>query len=247
MTERPAVKQDLAYLNLSGRPEDGRAEGRGTALVLANEGAGRNGMRLPRFAITIGKLREALLHRWKLALLVGLIFAGVGAWLAWLTYQPKYTATAYIEMTSNEPHLLAFGPGGEVRNTREEEFRRNQTFQIKSHAVLKEVLKMDEIRGLNTIRAQENPTLWLDKELQASFNPVSDWCKISLSGENPEEIALIVNAVKKVYIDQFEAAFVSGRDTHLSNINKVLDLQEKENKDQKDISKKLAESLKTGD
>jgi succinoglycan biosynthesis transport protein ExoP len=247
MTERPVVKQDLAYLNLPGRPEDGRAEGRGTALVLANEGVGRNGMRQPRFAITVGKMREALLHRWKLALLVGLIFTGVGAGLAWLTYQPKYTATAYIEMSSNEPHLLAFGPAGDVRNTREEEFRKNQVFKIKSHAVLKEVLKMDEIRGLNTIHAQEHPDIWLEKELQAGFLPVSDWCKISLSGEDPEELARIVNAVKKVYTDQAHETFVKNRDNHLDNINKVLEKQEKENREQKDILKKLAETLNTGD
>src|SRR5262245_50388604 len=75
--------------------------------------------RQPRFAITSVKLWEAFVHRWRLALTVGLVLAGLGVGLACLTYEPKYTATAYMRMQSAVKSLIPRGPGLDAEHREE--------------------------------------------------------------------------------------------------------------------------------
>jgi len=222
----------------------GHAEDRASARAATPQGAA--GIKHPRFAITPGKLREALLYRWKLALLVGLILASAGAGLAWLTYKPKYTATALMRMTSSRERLLG-GTDEAGRSRGEEEFQKTEAQMIKSRGVLGAVLQKDGIRGLATIRGQENPKIWLEKELQGSFVPSTDILRISLSGEYPEDVALIVNTVKDVYLARFDDDAKKQQAERYRSITDVLIAAEEKIKAQKIGLKQHADALKSGD
>src|SRR5262249_41619006 len=156
---KPAGSHDLALVSVPGHPE-----GREHVSTLVAAPHTRPLTRQPRFAITAVKLREAFQHRWKLALLVGLVLAAVGGGLAVLTYQPKYTAVAILRMHSSGARLFSRGPEAEYR---EEEFRKTQAHLIKSPYVLDKVLSKPSIQRLKTIREADNPNIWLEKELKA--------------------------------------------------------------------------------
>jgi succinoglycan biosynthesis transport protein ExoP len=220
MNEKPPPSQDLALINLAG-PRAGRPEEH-HALVPVTQAHAAPAVKQPRFVITSVKLREAFLHRWGLAFLVGLILAGVGVGLAYLVYEPKYTATALLRMTSMGSRLL---PNGNVFDNlqREEEFRKIQTYWIKSSAILDKVLEKNTIQQLNTIRNVDNPDAWLEKNLKVVSLPGTDIFRISLSGPDAKEITAIVNEVKNEFVRQFvdrENAKQTGR---LDDVKKALE------------------------
>ena len=106
MNEIPLASQDLALVNLPGQAGEGREHAAALMPVPHSMPHTKGPAKQPRFAITSVKLREAFLHRWKLAVTVGLVLAGVGAALAYVTYQPKYTATAIMQMQSVASRLI---------------------------------------------------------------------------------------------------------------------------------------------
>jgi capsular exopolysaccharide synthesis family protein len=221
MNEKPPPSQNLALVNLAG-PDAGRPENHHAALMPVSQGPiGPAAKQQPRFVITSVKLREAFLHRWGLAFLIAFVLAGVGAGLACLIYQPKYTATALLRMSSVGSRLL---PNGAVMDNlqREEEFRKVQTYWIKSPAILDVVLKKNAIQALNTIRNVENPDAWLEKELKVVSVPMTDIFRISLSGPDPKEITAIVNAVKDEFVRQFVDVENVKQTTRLEDVKKAL-------------------------
>jgi succinoglycan biosynthesis transport protein ExoP len=221
MTEKLPVTQNTVDVNMHARAEEGRALERRSPLVPMPH-MGAQSTTKPSFAITPGKLREALFFRWKLALLVGLILAAVGAGLAWITYKPKYTAAASFYLIPSKPPLLPGTPQPEDRRDREE-FQKSHAYMVRSWDVLRTVLKKDDVRALPTIRDLENPASWLAVALQAGFIGGTDICRISLSGENPEDLALIVNTVKDVYIAQIVNGTRRGEADHYEEIEKAME------------------------
>ncbi len=225
-----------------------RAEDRGLAVVPVVHEGSRSVIKQPRYTITSSKMREALFYRWRLALLVGLIMAGMGGGLAWITYKPKYTATAQMRMSSSEQRLLpgAFPEEG-ARSGREEEFQKTQAYMAKSRNVLSTVLLKDQIRGLETIRKQENASLWLERQLQTGFIPGTDIFRISLSGDHPQEVADIVNMVMNVYLDQFVNVGKKVQADRFENIEKVMASKEDTIRTHRGSLRQLAEIHKTSD
>jgi hypothetical protein len=125
-------------------------ERRRAAPLVAMPESGRFGIKKPRFAVTPAKLQEAALHRWKSAIIVGTILAGIGFGIAWVTYAPKYTALSSMRMESGERRL--FPVNEDRRANHETEFRKTQSIMIKSRKVLDEVVKKDNVRALTLVR-----------------------------------------------------------------------------------------------
>src|SRR5687768_9800783 len=129
MTVKPFGNHELIDVDLVTAADDG-ADDRSTALVPLAQAKSGSGIKQPQLAISPGKLREALFFRWKSALVIGLLFAAVGAGIAWFTYKPKYTAVAMMRLASTKPRLL---PGSEDANSvRPEEFQKTEAQMIKS-------------------------------------------------------------------------------------------------------------------
>jgi succinoglycan biosynthesis transport protein ExoP len=245
MTEKLPVSQNTVDINVPARVEEGRVGERHSPLVPMSHVVGKSGIKTS-FAITPAKLREAVFYRWKLALVAGLILAGVGAGLAWITYKPKYTAWAAIYLVPSKPPLVAGAPRGDDFRIKED-FQRTQVYMIRSRDVLKTVLKKDDVRDLTTIRKLENPADWLAAELQAGFVGGTDICRVSLSGENPEEIALIVNALKDVYIAHVVNGAKKGEGDHYEKIEGAMGQVDERIRKLNGEIRVLAETLKTGD
>jgi polysaccharide biosynthesis transport protein len=246
MTEKPESPGDLVEgkvpVVVSARQVDRRDSGQ----VLTLDGAVRSAPKKhSSFAVTPGKLKEALVYRWRSALAVGLILACVGAGLAWVTYKPKYTAVTAMRIAFSKQSIL---PGAPAENERSIEKRqKNEAQIIKSRDLLRAVLKTGDIRSLETIRNEEDPVEWLEKELQASFVKDTDFFRIALSGENPEDVTKIVNAVRKVYIEKYKYATNSQQAQQLQNIAQIVVNSQEKIKKERDFLKGLATSFDTGE
>ena len=98
-----------------------------------------------------------------------------------------------------------------------------------------------------TIRGLDSPQLWLEKELQASFFPGTDILRIWLSGENPNDITFIVNKVRLVFKEQSVIKAKDERVGHLETLKNVINKAEIEIDKQRDILRKGAGELGSGD
>jgi succinoglycan biosynthesis transport protein ExoP len=242
MPEKLPVTQNTVDINVPARVEEGRAVERRSPLVPMSHVDGKSATK-PSFAITPGKMREALFFRWKLALLVGLILAGVGAGLAWITYAPTYTAITSIFLIPSKPPLIP-GVGSSPPDSRDREnFQQSHAYMIKNGNVLPTVLKRDDIRGLSMIHGLVDPVGSVAAHMKAGFVGGSDICNISLSGENPEEIAMIVNAVRELYVDQVVNGTLRGEADHSQKIENITEqLQEDIRKQSREIRLMLTDT-----
>src|SRR5262249_46661991 len=82
-------------------------------------------------------------------------------------------------------------------------YQRTQVELIKKgRFVLNAALRPDKIKSLPTVEEQQHPVDWLGKELGVDFLPGSEILRISLSGDRPEDLAALANAVAQAYLEE---------------------------------------------
>jgi len=145
-------------------------------------------------------LLKALRRRWLLALCLGLFGAALLGSITYVVVPPaKYTARAMLHVNSVQPRILL-----QVTETHTEygAYQRTQLALLKSRLVLNDALKQPEVAKLPLVTQQIDPIEWLEQELQVDFASGSEILRIGMSGESPEELTLIVNAVTHAYLDE---------------------------------------------
>ena len=73
---------------------------------------------------------------------------------------------------------------------------------VKSQLVLNAALEDRGVGAFRMIRKQADPVAWLQDNLEVGFVGGSEVMRIALSGNNADEVAGIVNAVKKAYLEE---------------------------------------------
>src|SRR5262249_39051172 len=136
----------------------------------------------------------ALRQRWALALMLGLPCATIAAVIAWFASPaPSFTVRAIVKIASTPQQILPGTPsrdGGHFSD-----LQKTQMSILKSRAVLKDVLNSPEVAELSIIANQADPLAWLVREIQADFTMGSEILSITMRGDKPVEIAVVVNAV----------------------------------------------------
>ena len=139
-----------------------------------------------------------------LALGVAILAAGISGPAAWFLVPPaKFKAQARLQVAAHIPKVLYQTVETEALGG--EDYKRYQTTQltlVKSQLALNAALQDKEVSKYRMIRQQFDPIFWLQENLKVEFLSGSEVMEISLSGDNPEELAGIVNAVKKAYMEE---------------------------------------------
>ena len=180
-------------------------------------------------------LLRALGRQWPLALSLGLAAAALTGYLALKCIpRPPFTAVATLEVKTQKPILLSDASQEKI------EFRAFQATQlalIHSRFILSKALASPGVAGLPTVRAQPSAVDWLEEALRAEFQPSSELMHVSLSGQRPEDLAAVVNAVAATYLaevvtkDQADRALAAAKiKTLLDDANVKLNKQRAEHK-----------------
>jgi len=137
-------------------------------------------------------------QRWLAMLFFGGMAAVAAAAGAWFLTPGKYTTSAVIQL----PKIKGVNEGeSELIN-----FQRASAALVKSNALLDKVIAEPEIGGLNEIRQHADPGGWLGKDLTTDNNQLgADMIRINLSGDYPEDLAVILNKLLEFYNKEFEA------------------------------------------
>ena len=215
--------------NLSSRPADTRR--------------GSGASPLGRELTAVGLL-TALRRRWVPAVMAGIPAAVIMTLAVWELIPAKYESAAVLKIQQFE-QMLSF-------DTKEKHadfltYRDTQKAFIKSRGVITAALRDSRVAECRTLQDQEYPVEWLMDELEVDEQTSDEFLKISLEGEHPEDLALIVNAVKDAYMDE---VVYNERNDRIEQLRKLevsftkIDQRVRAAQDNIDL---LAENLGTGD
>lgn len=126
---------------------------------------------------------------------VVVLAATAGAAVRYLLPLPKATAAVVFRVPSQAPILLhqtAETQSGDA-------YRQSQANLIKRRPTLKAVLKRPEVQALDAIQKQPDPLGWMENAIKSDFKP-GDLMRVTIEGDNAEELVVILDALGKVYL-----------------------------------------------
>ena len=117
--------------------------------------------------------------------------AAAGVWF--FLPLPKMTAAVVFHVTSQPQSIL--GPTSESRIDLSS-YRQTQLALIRSRRTLNDAVNQDKVKNLGIVqRAQPDPVTWLDKALTIDPRVVSEHIRLTIEGNNEEELLVLLGAV----------------------------------------------------
>ena len=136
---------------------------------------------------------KSILQWWKVATPIAVVLAVISTAIVWVQFEPVYRASAWIQIEDRAPFI--------AYQSREKSKRYSQTQMqlLRSPLVLGPVVSQPEIASLPEVRKNGEPISWLAGKIQARSVGNSEIFEVSFDGMDPENAALLVNAVVDEY------------------------------------------------
>lgn len=130
--------------------------------------------------------------------LVVLLGAGAAASVWFFLPLPKVTAAVVFHVAVQPPSLL---PGAPSDGVPFPSYKQSQASLVKSRMTLSSALKQPGVNGLGVVRmAGNDPLSWLERGLTVDAKNPSELMRVTLEGEDGEELVVVLQAVAKVYL-----------------------------------------------
>jgi capsular exopolysaccharide synthesis family protein len=182
-------------------------------------------------APTAANLLKALQRRAVLATTMGVLCAVSAAAAVWFLLPPA-KRVAFVQMRLDSS---LWSPIGQPReDPRFLVWRDNQIALIKNRMVLQRALNEPKVRGLALVQNTLEQVEWLEKEVKVDFPIGTEIMRINLSGENPDELKILVDAIAEAYLAEYH-------DTDRRAKRDRLDFLENR---RRDVDDKLKEKIK---
>jgi capsular exopolysaccharide synthesis family protein len=208
------------------------------------------GLARPASATTMSatSILRALQRRQLLALGVAILAAGICGPAAWFLVPPaKFKAQARLQVAAQAPKILFSTVDTERANDDYKRYQNTQQALVKSQLALNAALRFKEVSTYRMIREQVDPIGWLQDNLKVDFIAASELMEISLSGEDPQQLAGIVNAVKKAYIDEVVNVDIKARTARQDQLKKLKLRYTDMLKERRENLRKLAQTVGSDD
>jgi capsular exopolysaccharide synthesis family protein len=164
-------------------------------------------------------LLKALYRRLLPALIVGLLVSAAAGTAMWnFLPPPKQIARTQLYVPAVPVKIL----GDADNRLSGDAFLRNQGFIIKDRFILSYALNYPEVAKLQVIKEQTDQLQWLETEIKVEF-PGPEFIQISMSGDQPKELLVLVNAVRKAYLEKTADKELIARDALMVNLKNILD------------------------
>jgi capsular exopolysaccharide synthesis family protein len=162
-----------------------------------------------------------------------------------LVPQAKFKAKSLLKVDSQTPRILY-----KVENQGGEDYKRYQKTQVnllRSRVVLSSALSSEGISKLPMIRDLPDQLAWLQENLEAQFLGDSELMEISLSGDRPEDLRRIVNAVTAAFMDEIVLKEGKEKAGRLETLRKLSKTYTDMKKTRRDTIRKLAQQAGSDD
>jgi capsular exopolysaccharide synthesis family protein len=151
---------------------------------------------VPEASLNALALLKSLRRRWLLGLAVGLLLATVAGPVAWFLLPGKYTVRTLIHVPPPRTFVL---PTAETRPDLLNH-QKTQVAMLKSRLVLNAALNDKAVKALSIAAEQADPLAWLERGAQADFSVAPEVLRIAMSGDRPQELVVLVNALREAYL-----------------------------------------------
>jgi capsular exopolysaccharide synthesis family protein len=181
---------------------------------------------------TLSGLVQALRRRWLLAVGVAAVAAVAAAGAVFVVMPPRYVAEARFKVSAH-PDVAVMGPNA-ADPTEFIYVKEYQKALVKSPLVLAAALNEDvagnrKARDLAIARANgADASDWLERSLKADFKVAPEIMSVWLSGDDPAEVAELLNAVGRAYVKENEEKEKVIRDQRLKQFRENLAKKETE-------------------
>ncbi len=189
-------------------------------------------------------LMFAFKRRWRPALLIGTPVALIAVVLAWFLLPAHFTAFALMRVAAVEPRLVfkTVEDQGDFHT-----YLKTQMALIKSRFVLNAALRRPGVGELSIVRSQKHPVEWLEKVLMIDTYNSPEILRLSIAGDQPQELATLVNAVKDAYLEEVVLAERKQRIARLADLERIYQDTEKKVRQREERISSLAKQLGSGD
>ena len=182
---------------------------------------------------------------WKRLNLVSLLIAVIvtlAGYAVWNSHFAKYRAHSYVQVAAQTPRLLF----RTIDNDNANEYKRYQRTQqvlVKSALALNSALRrIGSQREYRMVREQFDPVAWLQAALEVEFVNDGEVMEIALRGDYPDEVAGLVNAVTKAYLEEVVDVDTKRRADRLEQLKKLKQTYQESLKEQREAFHKLSQS-----
>jgi len=207
-----------------------------------------------RSSLTLAAYLHALRRHWVKATAIGGSLAVVAWFAVWLLVGPEYRASAYLQVRRDLPSV--FGGVQRVARDEYETYRDTQPQILTNPWVLREALSTevpDEQQNLHKpadlalLSGEKDQVDWLQEEIRVHFPGDAEIMEISLVAGNPEEAAIVVNAVVKAYMEEVFNTTRRERNERRLKLDQIVAEKDVALRKMRDNQQRLAISLGTGD
>jgi capsular exopolysaccharide synthesis family protein len=158
-----------------------------------------DGSTAPDSTSEVRRLVAGLKFHWFLLLVLGSCLGGGLGYAAWELLPSKYTTYSVLRVSMLDPSILGTKDAGRSEFVT---YMKTQANLIKSPFVLRAAMRDSKIANTQILKKADDPVQWLEENLLIEFSENSEILKISLTGDNAQELAEIVNAVHKAYLKE---------------------------------------------
>ncbi len=195
-----------------------------------------------------GDSRKTSLQRWVGGTFAGLLLAAVTAAAVWQLYPPApHVAYVKLYMPAHPPALPGFEhPEGDIDFAR---FQRTQFALLRSRPVLNAALRNPRVKeiNLNALTKGANPAEWLEDQIRVETSDDPELPRVSMIGDNPEQLKVLVNAVVDAYLSEVvEKDTTKGRLERIDKLKEIKQVYQDRVTRFKDNHRKLAEATGAG-
>src|SRR5262249_36849528 len=126
-------------------------------------------------------------------------------------------------------------------------YQRTQAAMITSRLVISAALADPRVSDLGVVQRHANPVAWLEKAIKADYSIAPELLSISLSGENPDELVLLVNAVREAYLKEIVNREQNELNTRLDRLKAVHKRSDERLRSRRTMLRELARTLVSQD
>lgn len=162
---------------------------------------------------TIGGMLNALKRRWVLASFIGILVAAAAAVVTWVSMPSgKHLARAVLLMSrpatgSDEAHRV---------------FKDNQYQQLKNRTIINLVLSNKDLADLPSLREVDDKARFIEESIETKWVG-DDTLKVSMNGNNPEDLKLILDKLVKAVIDSANSRELQIRGQRMKQLQNLQD------------------------
>ena len=228
-TQDPRTGQSPAH-RISSRPDESSA--RSMAVPAGRE-------------LTAMGILTAFRRRWVPALVLAIPAALLATAAVWEFNPATYQSSAILKIQQYESRLIS--QDAPQKETDFLTYRETQKNYMLSRSVLTAALRNPQVAECPTLKPITHPVDWLMGKLKADDSISAEFLKISLEGEYPRDLALILNSVKDAYLEQAVYLTKNQKIDELRRLEEQFDEVNKKVLGAQDRIDKLAENLGTSD